>query len=195
MSELQSSMVMQEDMPAPERQSDPCVLVIFGASGDLTRRLLIPSLYNLAHDNLLTQNFAVVGMARQDSTHEAFRQAMHQAIHESSRVKRVEPAIWERLEQRLFYVTAAFQDPAGYTQVAEVLKECDRDCGTRGNYLFYLATPPTFFGEIVQQLGQADLAQEREEEGRGWRRVIIEKPFGRDLTSARALNQTVLNIF
>jgi len=195
MSELQSGMVMQEDMPAPERQSDPCVLVIFGASGDLTRRLLVPSLYNLAHDNLLTQNFAVVGMARQESTHEAFRQAMHQAIHESSRVGRVDPAIWERLEQRLYYVTAPFQDPAGYTKVAEVLKECDRDWGTRGNYLFYLATPPTFFGEIVQQLGQANLAQEHPEDGGGWRRVIIEKPFGHDLISARALNRTVLNVF
>jgi len=93
MSALQSSMVMQEDMPAPERQSDPCVMVIFGASGDLTRRLLIPSLYNLAHDKLLTQNFAVVGMARQDSTHEEFRQTMHKAIHESIRVGRLVPAI------------------------------------------------------------------------------------------------------
>ena len=120
---------------------------------------------------------------------------MHKAIHESNRVKHVDPAMWESLEQRLYYVTALFQDPAGYTKVAEVLKQCDRDWGTKGNYLFYLATPPTFFGEIVQQLGQADLAQEREEEGRGWRRVIIEKPFGRDLTSARALNKTVLDIF
>src|SRR5712692_140958 len=103
MSELQSTMVTQEDVTTPERQSDPCVLVIFGASGDLTRRLLVPSLYNLAHDRLLSQNFAVVGVARQDSTHEKFRQAMHQAIHESNRVKHVDPAIWESLEQRLYY--------------------------------------------------------------------------------------------
>src|SRR5919108_700878 len=195
MSELQSGVVMQEETPAPERQGDPCVLVIFGASGDLTRRLLVPSLYNLAHDKLLTPNFAVVGVARNESTHEEFRQAMHKAIHESNRVGHVDPAIWDSLEQRLYYVTAPFQDPTGYTKVAEVLKQCDQQWGTKGNYLFYLATPPTFFGEIVQQLGQADLAQEREEEGRGWRRVIIEKPFGRDLTSARALNKTVLNIF
>src|SRR5439155_10706080 len=164
MSALQSSMVMQEERTTPQRHSDPCVLVIFGASGDLTRRLLVPSLYNLAHDKLLTQNFAVVGVARQESTHEEFRQAMHKAIHESNRVGHLDPAIWDSLEQRLYYVTAPFQDPAGYTKVAEVLKQCDRDWGTKGNYLFYLATPPTFFGEIVQQLGQADLAQEREEE-------------------------------
>jgi glucose-6-phosphate 1-dehydrogenase len=188
MSELQAGMVMQEDRPAPERPGDPCVLVIFGASGDLTRRLLIPSLYNLAHDKLLTPHFAVVGMARQDSTHEEFRQAMHQAIHESNRVGHLDPASWESLEQRLYYVPGSFQDPAGYTKVAEVLKQCDRDWGTKGNYLFYLATPPTFVGEIVQQLGQADLAQEHPEDGGGWRRVIIEKPFGHDLTSARALN-------
>ena len=120
---------------------------------------------------------------------------MHKAIHESNRVGHVDPAMWDSLEQRFYYVTAPFQDPAGYAKVTEVLKQCDRDWGTKGNYLFYLATPPTFFGEIVQQLGQADLTQEREEEGRGWRRVIIEKPFGRDLTSARALNQTVLRVF
>jgi glucose-6-phosphate 1-dehydrogenase len=195
MSKPLADTVMQEDGSTPTSPSDPCVLVIFGASGDLTRRLLVPSLYNLAHDKLLAQNFAVVGVARNESTHEEFRQAMHKAIHESNRVGHVDPAIWDSLEQRFYYVTAPFQDPAGYTKVAEVLKQCDLQWGTKGNYLFYLATPPTFFGEIVQQLGQADLAQEREEEGRGWRRVIIEKPFGRDKSSARALNQTVLNVF
>ena len=195
MSEPLAETVGQEEGTTPARQGDPCVLVIFGASGDLTRRLLVPSLYNLAHDKLLTENFAVVGVARNESSHEEFRQAMHKAIHESNRVGHVDPAIWDSLEQRLYYVTAPFQDPSGYPKVAEVLKQCDMQWGTKGNYLFYLATPPTFFGEIVQLLGQADLAQEREEEGRGWRRVIIEKPFGRDLNSARALNQTVLNIF
>src|SRR5262249_514240 len=195
MSEPLAETVMQEDEHTPQRQADPCVLVIFGASGDLTRRLLVPSLYNLAHNKLLSQNFAVVGVARNESSHEDFRQAMHKAIHESNRVGHVDPAIWDSLEQRLYYVTAPFQDPAGYTKVAEMLKQCDQQWGTKGNYLFYLATPPTFFGEIVQQLGQAGLAQEREEEGRGWRRVIIEKPFGRDLNSARALNKTGLEIF
>ncbi|MBM3224187.1 MAG: glucose-6-phosphate dehydrogenase [Candidatus Tectomicrobia bacterium] len=195
MSEAHVETIIQTDDSAPARLSDPCVLVIFGASGDLTRRLLIPSLYNLAHDNLLSPNFAVVGVARNESSHEEFRQAMHKAVHESNRVKHVDPAIWDNLEQRLYYVTAPFQDPEGYPRVEEVLQQCDRDWGTKGNYLFYLATPPTFFGEIVQNLGRADLSQEREEEGRGWRRVIIEKPFGRDLTSARDLNRSVLNVF
>jgi glucose-6-phosphate 1-dehydrogenase len=195
MSEPRAETGMQEDGSAPARPAEPCVLVIFGASGDLTRRLLIPSLYNLAHDKLLSQNFALVGVARSASSHEDFRQAMHKAIHESNRVGHVDPAIWDSLEQRFYYVTASYQDPAGYAKVAEVLKQCDLQWSTKGNYLFYLATPPTVFGDIVQQLGQADLTQEREEEGRGWRRVIIEKPFGRDLNSARALNQTVLHNF
>ena len=190
-----STLGTPEDATTPERQSDPCVLVIFGASGDLTRRLLVPSLYNLAHDKLLTQNFAVVGVARQAMTPEGFRQAMHQAIHDSTRVKHVDPAIWENLEKRFHYVTNQYQDPAGYTRLREVLMQCDRDWGTRGNYLFYLATPPIVFAEIVQQLGKADLAEERQEDGRGWRRIIIEKPFGSDLTSARDLNRTVLHVF
>jgi glucose-6-phosphate 1-dehydrogenase len=118
MSEALTETVMQEEETL-QRPADPCVLVIFGASGDLTRRLLIPSLYNLAHDRLLTQNLAVVGVARNASTHEEFRQAMHRAIHESNRVGHVDPAIWESLEQRLYYVTAPFQDPAGYTKVAK----------------------------------------------------------------------------
>jgi glucose-6-phosphate 1-dehydrogenase len=195
MSAPQVDTMLHADEATPERQSDPCVLVIFGASGDLTRRLLIPSLYNLAHDQLLSPNLAIVGVARQAISHEDFRRAMHTAIDESDRVKEINPAIWQRLEQRLYYVSSSFQDASGYRQVAEMLQQCDRDWGTQGNYLFYLATPPTFFSEIVQQLGQADLAQEREEEGRGWRRVVIEKPFGHDLASARTLNQTVLSVF
>src|SRR5438094_2020460 len=120
MSEALTETVRQEEASTHERQADPCVLVIFGASGDLTRRLLVPSLYNLAHDKLLTERFAVVGVARNESTHEEFRQAMHKAIHESNRVGHLDPAIWDRLEQRLYYVKAPFQDPAGYTKVAEV---------------------------------------------------------------------------
>ncbi len=195
MSEPHNEREMVDDLGGNARQGDPCVLVIFGASGDLTRRLLIPSLYNLAHDNLLPQRFAVVGVAYHDLTEDVFRQNMHKAIQESTRVKQVDPAVWENLEKRLYYISSPFQDPAGYTRLTEVLARCDREHGTRGNYLFYLATPPTFFGEIIQQLGKADLAQEREEEGRGWRRTIIEKPFGRDLVSARELNRTVLGVF
>jgi glucose-6-phosphate 1-dehydrogenase len=167
--------------------------VIFGAAGDLTKRLLIPALYNLAHHHLLPQDFAVVGLARNAMSDDEFRQSMRQAIDESARVGTVEAAVWENLEKRLYYITAAFDDAAGYTRLAEILAQCDRDWHTQGNYLYYLATPPTFFGEIVRQLGMANLT--RETEGQGWHRIIIEKPFGRDLESARALNRTVLAVF
>src|SRR5262249_22529308 len=137
----------------------------------------------------------VVGVARSAMTHEAFRQSMQRAVHESTRVKHSDPAIWDNLEKRLYYVPISYQEPADYTRLGEMLAQCDQEWGTRGNYLFYLATPPTVFAEIVQQLGKADLAEERHEDGRGWRRIIIEKPFGRDLTSARELNRTVLKVF
>jgi glucose-6-phosphate 1-dehydrogenase len=178
-----------------ERPGDPCVLVIFGAAGDLTKRLLIPSLYNLAYHRLLPQNFALVGLARNELSDTEFRQAMRQALEESERVASVDMQLWEELEKRLYYVTAAFNDAAGYTRLADVLAQCDRDHHTDGNYLFYTATPPTFFGEIAKQLHQAGLAEEREEAGRGWRRIIIEKPFGRDLDSAKALNREILSVF
>ena len=188
-------MASLEGLGALERPGDPCVIVIFGAAGDLTKRLLIPALYNLAHHNLLPPDFALVGLARNPMTDEEFRQAMHKAIDESARVGKVEPAIWENIEKRLYYVTGAFDDTAAYARLKELLAQCDRDWHTRGNYLYYLATPPTFFGDIVSQLGVADLAQEHEAVGQGWRRVIIEKPFGRDLESAQALNRTVLRVF
>jgi glucose-6-phosphate 1-dehydrogenase len=178
-----------------ERPGDPCVLVIFGASGDLTRRLLIPSLYNLAHHHLLPQNFALVGLARNESSDTEFRQAMRRALEESERVASVDMQRWEELEKCLYYVTGAFNDAAAYTRLAQTLAQCDRDHHTDGNYLFYAATPPTFFGEIAKQLQQAGLAEEREEAGRGWRRIIIEKPFGHDLDSAKALNREILSVF
>ena len=192
MAEMGAPVASLEGLEARERPGDPCVLVIFGAAGDLTQRLLIPSLYNLAYHNLLPHDFAVVGFARNEMTDESFRQAMHQAIDQSVRVGKLEPAIWAELEKRLSYITSSFDDPAGYRRLKEVLTQCDRDHNTQGNYLYYLATPPAFFGTIVDQLGRADLAQERE---KGWRRVIIEKPFGRDLDSARALNHTILRVF
>ncbi len=151
MAESGAPMASSDILLARERPGDPCVLVIFGAAGDLTQRLLIPSLYNLAHHHLLPNDFAVVGFARNDMTDEDFRRHMRQAIDESARVGTVEPAIWENLEKRLCYIPASFDDAAGYTRLAETLEQCDRDFNTQGNYLFYLATPPTFFGEITQQ--------------------------------------------
>lgn len=178
-----------------EQPSDACVMVIFGASGDLARRLLIPSLYNLARHDLLPDNFAVVGAARRQLTDTSFRDAMREALQTSDRVGRVEPGLWERLEKCLYYLPLNYDNPADYTQLAEVLARCDRDHDTSGNYLYYLATPPAVFPDVAQQLGRAGLAVEDTDTARGWRRLIIEKPFGHDLDSARLLNRTIQEHF
>lgn len=177
--------------PGDSAPANPCVLVIFGASGDLTQRLLIPSLYNLARNNLLPPDFAVVGAARREISNDNFRAAMRRALHDSTRVGPVDPAIWTDIERRLYYAQLNYDDAAAYTRLAEVLEQCDRDHHTQGNYLFYLATPPTVFATVAEQLGRSGLAQEREEAGAGWRRLIIEKPFGRDFESAQLLNRAL----
>lgn len=188
---------MNDERVATEAEvpGDACVLVIFGASGDLTQRLLIPSLYNLSRNQLLPEPFAVIGVARRDMTNEDFRHAARQALEVSTRVGDVDPDLAERLEQRLYYVCGAYDDPQTYARLSEMLAQCSSQHQTPGNHLYYLATPPTVFTDVVEQLGRASMAQERDEAGRGWRRLIIEKPFGHDLDSARVLNRTVQSHF
>jgi glucose-6-phosphate 1-dehydrogenase len=181
----------QDRIPLSAAPGDACILVIFGASGDLTQRLLIPSLYNLARNRLLPDAFAVVGVARRDMSNEAFRTAARQALQASTRVGEVDATLWERLEPRLYYVRGAYDEPETYGRLNEMLAQCDTQHHTQGNHLYYLATPPAVFPHVVEQLGQASMTQERGKGGRGWRRVIIEKPFGHDLDSARALNRTI----
>lgn len=171
----------------PAQPGDRCVMVIFGAAGDLTKRKLIPALYNLAKGGLLSKEFAVVGMARAAMTTEDFRRKLSQEIQEFA-TDRVEPALWEWLAQRLYYVPGNFSEPNAYRELRTLLEKVDKGHGTRGNYFYYLATSPSYFSEVIQQLGEAGLA--REENGR-WRRVIIEKPFGQDLDSARGLNRAL----
>jgi glucose-6-phosphate 1-dehydrogenase len=162
-------------------------MVIFGAAGDLTKRKLIPALYNLAKSNLLSKGFAVVGVTRAQMSTEDFRQKMNQDIQEFA-TDQVEPGLWDWFAQRLYYVPGDFGDPGVYRALRSQLEKVDKEHGTRGNYFYYLATSPDYFSEIVRQLGEVGLAHE--ENGR-WRRVIIEKPFGRDLESARALNREI----
>ncbi len=172
----------QEIQPA-----EPCVMVIFGAAGDLTKRLLMPALYNLACRKLLPKEFAVVGFARSQMSNDDFRQKMSRDIQEFA-TDSVDAEIWDALVQRLYYQNGNFEDVGAYQQLQNLLKKVDSECGTRGNYLYYLATASDFFAEIVRQLG--DIGLVREQEGH-WRRVIIEKPFGHDLESARTLNQNL----
>ena len=174
----------------PGQPGDPCVMVIFGAAGDLTKRKLIPALYNLAKSNLLSREFALVGLARAAMTTEEFRRKLSQDMQEFA-TEQVDPGLWEWLVQRLYYLPGNFSDPAAYQELRTLLDKVDKDHGTRGNYFSYLATSPGYFAEIVRHLGETGLA--REENGR-WRRVIIEKPFGRDLDSARALNREISQI-
>ena len=170
--------------------ADPCVMVIFGAAGDLTKRKLIPALYNLAKGNLLSKEFAVVGMARAPMTTEDFRRKLSQDIHEFG-TESVDPALWEWFVRRLYYVSSTFENASGYRELRTLLENVDKEHGTRGNYFYYLATAPEYFSEVIRQLGDAGLVRE---DGGRWRRVIIEKPFGRDLDSARALDREISQI-
>ena len=168
-------------------------LVIFGASGDLTARKLLPALYTLAAQDLLPRCFSVVGVARSELGQDGFRQRMRAAVESFSRLGPVREEVWERLARTIHYLSASVEDPQGARQLRDLLARVDRACGTEGNRLFYLATPPAAYAGIVRALGAAGLASGGD--GRGWARIIIEKPFGRDLVSARQLNRQVLEVF
>ncbi|HXQ20460.1 MAG TPA: glucose-6-phosphate dehydrogenase [Candidatus Acidoferrales bacterium] len=189
---------MPADNPLREGQRletpiDPCVVVIFGASGDLTKRKLIPALFNLARGNHLPAGFAIVGVARTPLSDDAFRQRMQAALTEFGDAP-VTAAVWDSFARSLFYVAEDFADAQGYSAVAERLAAIDRERGTQGNRLFYLATPPSVYPDIVRLLGARGLAGPNAPQA-GWKRIVIEKPFGRDLTSARALNQDARKAF
>jgi glucose-6-phosphate 1-dehydrogenase len=173
------------------RPGDPCVLVIFGATGDLTKRKLIPALYNLARNGLLAREFAVVGFAREELSHDEFRRQMAAGARQFC--ADLDPALWGPIEQRLYYTGGDFTEAAPYTRLRQLLEKVDAECGTGASYLFYLATPPSVFAPIGNQLGAAGLT--REPEHPGWRRIIVEKPFGRDLESARELNRELRSVF
>ena len=164
-----------------------CVMVLFGAAGDLTKRKLIPALFNLVKAQLLPKDFAVLGVSVDDLTLEQFRTQVTGFLPAEDRGTEH----WQWFTERLFYQRGEFSDPNTYTALASRLSELDRDCQTAGNYMFYLATSPKFFGPIVEHLGTAGLS--RQENGR-WRRVIIEKPFGHDLESAKALNREIKSV-
>ena len=180
----------QTQQRTPGRPADPCIMVIFGAAGDLTRRKLIPALYNLAKAQLLSREFAIVGISHSKMSDDEFRNKLGDDIHHYAGDD-VDPDIWEWFTRRLYYVSAEFDDKDLYPQLKAKLEKLDQDHSTHQNYFFYLATAPRFFGQIVESLSAAGLMDEAA--GQHWRRVIIEKPFGHDLESARALNQQLLN--
>lgn len=174
-----------------ERTPEPNVVVIFGASGDLTKRKLLPALYNLDLEGLLPSNFAVVGLARRPISDDDFRKQMLEGINTFSRNRPAQPSVWESFAQGICYTPGEFHDPEAYRRLREVLERLDQERGTAGNRLFYLATAPEFFPVIIKQLGEAGLNKS----DKGWVRIIIEKPFGRDLASAMELNRVVREVF
>ncbi len=181
-------------MPSEQQQpsaslevAPPCVMVIFGAAGDLTKRKLIPALYNLRHSQLLSDHFVVIGLARTEMSDEEFRSRLREDMNEFATDK-VEESEWQWLSDRLYYLSGDFDDDETYARLKARVEELDKDHKAAGNYCFYLATAPEFFAPIVQQLGRVGLTNQ--EDGH-WRRAIIEKPFGRDLQSAQELNREI----
>jgi len=181
-------------LPAePFKKGDPCTAVILGAGGDLTRRKLMPALYHLLHDGLLHDDFSVVGAARETLSDQDFRDRMKQAILESEEVGHVPDATWDHFAKRIHYVQGDMTDPAFFAAVSARVADFEKESGRPRGRLFYLALPPAVYGTAVEHLSATGLVPRIDDPAqRPWARVIIEKPFGSSLQTARALNQTVL---
>ncbi len=177
-------------MAEDAKQAPSCVLVIFGAAGDLTRRLLLPALANLHRSGLLPEKFAILGVARTALSDEVFRHDVEEDLKCFATAK-LEDADIAWFAGRAYYLAGDFADPATYARLGERLKEIAARHETGENCLFYLATPPQVFALIPEQLAKAGLTRKKEN---GWRRVIVEKPFGTDLQSAQALNRKLLAV-
>ena len=173
-----------------QRVPEPCVMVIFGASGDLAHRKLIPAIYSLAHDGCLPPYFSLVAVAVSDFTTESFREEMKRAVQEHARHKPLNEAVWNSLAEGMHYIKGDFKQNDTFQRLNELLGRIDRERGTQGNRLFYLSTAPSLFEIISAQLKGNGLTDTP-----GWRRLVIEKPFGRDLISARRLNTHLQSIF
>ena len=177
------------------RSAEPAAMVIFGASGDLTERKIVPALYYLARERLLPPGFSIVGCSRTHFSHEQFREKMRHAVTEFLQLPSEESkAFTEGFGKGVFYIADNFGEAAAYGQLKALLDRLDRERGTCGNRLFYLATPPSFFPVIIRHLGEVGLARPAQAE-KSWTRIIIEKPFGRDLASALELNRAVTGVF
>jgi glucose-6-phosphate 1-dehydrogenase len=176
----------REDLVSRSRP-EPCTVVIFGATGDLTHRKLVPALYNLAVDGELPTGVKIIGFARRAKSDEEFRTGLEELNRKVSRSGHNDE-IWKNLVENIFYHESEFTDPDGYRRLAERLAAIDEERGGKGNHLFYIASAPEFFDDILTQLKAAGLSQAKEG---CWSRVIVEKPFGTDLATAKHLNEVV----
>ena len=184
---------------AEERIPEPAAMVIFGASGDLAHRKLLPALYSLTRDRLLPSRFAIIGFARRPVSDDQFRDEMRAACNEHARRRPLDPELWAAFARNIFYQQGEYEDPGSFLSLKQRLVEIERALGLPGNRVFYLATPPSSFASVIRSLGQAELAPKPPPLGSPkpaggpppFARVIIEKPFGTDLDTARALNRDV----
>jgi glucose-6-phosphate 1-dehydrogenase len=177
------------------RTMQPCILVIFGATGDLTHRKLLPAFYNLALEHPLPPQFTVVGCARRPFSDEQFRQQAEESVREFSRTQPVSTSVLGSFAKGLFYQQVRFDTLDDYKALAQRLSQLDEERGTQGNYLFYLATPPSYYATIGDNLSAAGLGGQGRDQTQGWSRIIVEKPFGHDLQSAMALNHELTKGF
>jgi glucose-6-phosphate 1-dehydrogenase len=177
-----------------ERAPAPCVLVIFGASGDLARRKLLPALYNLAVSRLLPPGMSIVGYATRELTDAEFRENMHDAVGAFSRRKPIDEVVWEDFASRLHYMSGRFEDETRFERLRETLEQLDWTNGSSGNRLYYLAIPPSSFNAVGANLAKAGLVVDADDASR-FTRIIVEKPFGRDLASGDALNADLHRVF
>ena len=182
--------VLRDDTRLP-KVPEPAVAVIFGASGDLTARKLVPALYDLAEGRRLPMEFAVVGVSRTEMSHEEFRKRLRGAL-DQQRPDRVSDEVWSSFCGCVFYLRGDSKDPQTYRELKRFLRDLDAGRGTQGNRAYYLASSPSLVSPIVERLGEAGM---NEGEGGGWARLVVEKPFGRDLASARELNRDIRRYF
>jgi glucose-6-phosphate 1-dehydrogenase len=174
------------------RIAGPCGLVIFGVTGDLSRKKLMPAIYDLANRGLLPPGFGLVGFARRDWADQDFMQVVYEAVRQHARTP-FRPEVWDRLAEGIRFVQGSFDDDAAFDALAATVADLDRERGTGGNHAFYLSVPPSAFPQVVNQLKRSGLA--KPESPLSWRRVVIEKPFGHDLQSAKQLNRVVNEVF
>jgi len=178
---------------ASSRITDPCNVVFFGASGDLVKRMLMPAMYNLRLEDTLPANYGIVGFSRSEWHTEEFRDEMRKSIDEFSRSGPAKDPLWSDFAKHLSFVAGSFDDKDAFDQLRKQIEQNDAELGTGGNRLYYLSTPPSLFGQIIDMLHEAGLSPHANR--KGWTRIIIEKPFGTDLDSARALQAEVRKVF
>jgi len=170
---------------------DPCIIIIMGATGDLTARKLVPALFNLFCHDGLPDPFLVVGCGRTKLSDQQFKNSMENALQATNLM---ETSKWQAFARALHYRAIDYGDPSSFVRLTESLKDLDKTCGTGGNRMFYIALPPSLYNRVAQMIGQAGLGVEREK-GNGWSRIVVEKPFGRDLKTAIDLDQSIHEYF